>query len=112
MCYSGYLRQSLISSDAGKTNEATTWLTRALEVSNDQPDATICLGDLYLKSEHAVDAKKCYDKICATVDTATPHDVLICLLLFVYLHRVVTMLVPCCLWATTTTLVDPSLILV
>lgn len=70
MCYSGYLRQSLISSDAGKTNEATTWLTRALEVSNDQPDATICLGDLYLKSEHAVDAKKCYDKICATVSSA------------------------------------------
>ena len=63
----GYLRQSLIASDAGKSNEATTWLTRALEVSNDQPDATICLGDLYLKSDHAVDAKKCYDKICATV---------------------------------------------
>ncbi len=64
---SGYLRLSLISCGIGKFDDASVWLTRALEVNDEQPDATICLGDLYYRKDHLVDARKCYDKICSSV---------------------------------------------
>lgn len=65
--FSGYLRLSVISCDIGKFDDATVWLTRALEVSQEQPDATICLGDLYYRNKHTADAKRCYDRVCASV---------------------------------------------
>lgn len=67
----------------GKYSEAQSWLARALYVKEDEPEATMCLGDLYARSSHSSsnsssttvggsegkpeDAKKCYDKICSAV---------------------------------------------
>lgn len=65
-----YLRLSLISSDMGKLEEASMWLSRALEVSDSASDATLCLGDLHQRSAQLEDAKKCYDKICQQVRSA------------------------------------------
>lgn len=62
-----YLRLSLISSDMGKLEEASMWLSRALEVNDSTSDATLCLGDLHQRSAQLEDAKKCYDKICQQV---------------------------------------------
>lgn len=62
-----YLRLSLISFDLGKFDEASVWLSRALVVNEDEPDATLCLGDLYNRCAQLEDAKKCYDKICQKV---------------------------------------------
>jgi len=62
-----YLRLSLISSDMGKLEEASMWLSRALAVNDSASDATLCLGDLHQRSAQFEDAKKCYDKICQQV---------------------------------------------
>lgn len=53
--------------DAGKFEEAAVWLSRALSVNEDEPEATLCLGDLYSRSANLDDAKRCYDKICSEV---------------------------------------------
>lgn len=59
-----YLRLSRIDRDQGKFNEASVWLSRALAVSEDDPDANVCLGDLYARFSQWEDAKKCLEKIC------------------------------------------------
>jgi len=55
--------------DAGKFEEAAVWLSRALSVNEDEPEATLCLGDLYSRRANLDDAKRCYDKICSEVCT-------------------------------------------
>jgi len=59
-----YLRLNMISSELGKLDEASVWLSRALMVKEDEPEATLCLGDLYSYSGNLDDAKRCYEKIC------------------------------------------------
>lgn len=39
-------------------------------IDDADPDVNACLGDLYSRSSHQEDAKKCYDKIVAKVLTS------------------------------------------
>lgn len=64
---SGYLRLSMISCDMGKFDDASLWLSRSLLANEDEPDTTLCLGDLYSRSGNVDDAKRCYDKVCSAV---------------------------------------------
>lgn len=72
----GYLRLSLIACDNGKFEEATVWLSRALEINDDEPDVNICLGDLFSRGGLADEAKKCYEKMCNKVHTTIDCNVL------------------------------------
>lgn len=47
----------------GKFDDASIWLSRALRVKEGEPDATVGLGDLYARSGHWDEAKRCYEKI-------------------------------------------------
>ena len=67
----GYLRLSMISSDVGKFDEASVWLSRALLVNEEEPEATLCLGDLYSRSANLEDAKRCFDKVCGAVSVGS-----------------------------------------
>lgn len=58
---------SLIACDKGKFDEATLWLSRALEFNDDELDVNICLGDLYSRGGFADDAKRCYEKMMSKV---------------------------------------------
>lgn len=56
-----------MSTNMGKLDDASIWLSKALTVNQQEAEATICLGDLYARSDKLEDAKKCYSKICNEV---------------------------------------------
>lgn len=58
-----YLRLSKIAKDMGNFGDASLWLSRSLEVDEGEPDATICLGDLFCNVKNYQDGQKCYEKI-------------------------------------------------
>lgn len=58
-----YLRLSIISGEQAKYDDSTMWLSRAMAVSEEDPDINICLADLYNRSNLIDDAKRVYEKI-------------------------------------------------
>lgn len=58
-----YLRLSKIYNDMGNLQNASIWLSRALDIDELDPDANISLGDLHNRTGNAEQAKKCYEKV-------------------------------------------------
>ena len=58
-----YLRLSKIYNDMGNIQNASIWLSRALDIDDLDPDANISLGDLHNRTGNAEQAKKCYEKV-------------------------------------------------
>ena len=58
-----YLRLSRMARDAGRLDEASVWVSRALTVEESDPDAGVSLGDLYARGLKWDEAKKHYEKV-------------------------------------------------